>query len=290
MAKMKKGVLFTIGTLMLVTIVFSLAILLFHNTQSMENRFSELVLMDRLSDFDGMIQNNIKDVNAYESGLIITLTNNTVGFTESFPRSSRFSDVMTDYENYIEESYNASPKITFDDTEMSHIKDEQLMYIRPHNIMYEHHNGFPGESYKLETSSENVLEYNISIAVDAVSAASGTETKHDGSFTTNIRITTAGGLLLHAREWKVDPDQTNTIEINLLNAQGQETGDIDIQVGSTEYYAYLEVNSEKTRTSALDIKLQEPANEPIEIRYPEDLFTINFEESKLVKKGTVKLA
>lgn len=286
---MKKGVLFTLGILMLVTIVFSLAILLFHNAQSTEQRFSELALLDRLSDFDGMIQNNIKDINTYEAGLFITVGNDSVSFTESFPRSSRFADVMTDYKSYIEENYDALPKITFDDAKISQIKNSQLMYITPYNIMYEHHNGFPGESYKLEPSSSNVLSYNVSLTVNAVSIQDP-ELADTGTFKVQLNIIPYEGGFPYIHEWKINPDIENTAEINLLGTGGLEIGDINLQVGSGEYYAYLDVESEKTRVSILEIELQEPANEPIEIKYSENLFTINFEESKLIKKGTVKLA
>lgn len=292
---MKKGVLFTLGILMLVTIVFSLALLLFHNTQSMETRFSELALSDRLLDFDGMIQNNIKDINDYESGLFTTVGNDSVSFTESFPRSARFADVMADYEDYIEENYNISPKITLDDAKLSQITTNQIMYIMPYNIKYEH-DGFLSESYELEpgTNYNKVSEYNISLKVNAVSAALDGDTLDIDTDPEDvklyIKITSQEGSLLYAQEWKIDPNyDKNVVNINLFGTGGGYIEDVNVKVGPQ---SYLEVDppASITRTSTLEIALTEPTDKPIEVKYDEDLFTIHFEESKLIKKGTVKLA
>lgn len=286
---MKKGILFTFGIVMLVLVIFSLAILIFHNTQSMGDRFSELVLLDKLSDFDSMIQNNIKDINSYESGLFIDVGNDSVIFSESFPRSSRFADVITEYKNYIEEEYISFPNITFDNTIINQIKNNQLMYIMPYNILYEHDGGFPGESYKLEPSNDKVLGYNILLKVDANSIELPM-LMDTGTFPVKINITFENGGAPQSLTWDVNPNMANTIEINLLDSGGLEIGDINIQAGSNSYYAYLDVDSERTRTSVLEIGLEEPTNEHIEIKYPENLFTIFFEEYELIKKGTVKLA
>lgn len=284
---MKKGIFFTLGITILVITVFSLAVLLFHDVQSTENRFSELALFDRVSDFDGMIQNNIRDINYYESGLGITVYNDSVVFTESFPRSARFADVMTDYKNYIEEIYNSSPKITFDETKLSQIKNNQLMYIMPYNILYEHDSGFTQESYKLEPNSNDVLGYNISLDLNAASAEPFM-LMDTGSFPATIKLTFYGESP-QTFEWNINPNSVNTVKINLLDNEGAGIGDIDIQAGSNSYYAYLEVDGERTISSTLKVLLEEPLNELIEIKYSEDLFTIHFEESELIKKGTVKL-
>lgn len=298
MAKMKKGVLFTLGILMLVTIVFSLAILLFRNTQSMENRFSELVLLDQLSGFDGMLQNNVRDINAYESGLAITVSKDSVSFTEAFPRSERFAEVMEEYKDYIETNYSAAPKITFDDNKFSEIKTNQLMYIMPYRILYEHDNGFRGSGYSGDnyildpgTNYDKILEYNISFKVDAVSATLSQETIHSGDLLLHVKITSQGGSLLYSQEWKIDPEFVNILSMDMFEAGGLDAGDINIKVG---HQASLDINYPEsiTRTSVLEIALTEPGAQegPVEVKYDEDLFTINFEEAKLMKKGTVKLA
>lgn len=295
---MKKGVLFTLGITMMVTIVFSLAVLLFHNTQSMEERFSELALLNSLSDFGSMIQNNIRDINDYESGMSIKVGDNNVSFTEAFPRSTRFAEVMEEYKEYIETNYSAAPKITLDDAKMSEIKDKQVMYIMPYRIRYEHDNGFrgsgySGESYELVpgTNYNRISEYNVSLKIDAVSAALDEETTVAGNFILHTKINSQGGGLLYFQKWEINPGFENTIKIDLLGAGGAEIGNVNLRVGPE---AYLDVDppASITRTSILEIALTEPgATEgPMEVKYDEDLFTIHFEEAKLIKKGTVKLA
>ncbi|MDP2906813.1 MAG: hypothetical protein Q8O03_02635 [Nanoarchaeota archaeon] len=300
MAKMKKGVLFTLGITMLVTIVFSLAVLLFHNTQSMEERFSELVLLDRISDCDGMVQSNIRDINAYESGLYITVGNNNVSFTEAFPRSDKFAEVMEEYEDYMKTNYTAA-NITFDDTKMSQIKDKQLMYIMPYRIRYEHDNGYPGEAYVLVpgTNYNKISGYNITLKVNAVSAALSlpeTTITQGGTFDLGIYIKSSSGTTLYAQEWTdinhKDPSPETTVKINIFNAQGTDIGDIIIKV-KPEAYLDVDPPASITKTSILEIALTEPGAQegPVEVKYdPEGIFTIHFEEAKLIKRGTVKLA
>lgn len=301
---MKKGVLFTLGITMLVTIVFSLAVLLFHNTQSMEKRFSELALLNSVSDYDSMIQSNIRDINTYESGLYITAGSNNVSFTEAFPRSDNFAEVMEEYEDYIKKNYTAA-NITFDETKMTEIKTNQLMYIMPYRVLYEHDNGFhgsgySGESYVLDpgTNYDNILGYNITLKVNAVSAALSlpeTTITQGGTFDLGIYIKSSSGTTLYAQEWTdinhKDPSPETTIKINIFNSQGTDIGDIIIKVKPE---AYLDVDPPTgiTKTSILEIALTEPGAQegPVEVKYDEDLFTIHFEEAKLLKKGTVKLA
>ncbi len=161
------------------------------------------------------------------------------------------------------------------------------MYIMPYNILYEHDSGFTQESYKLEPNSNEVLGYNISLDLNAASAESFM-LMDTGSFPVTIKLIFHGGPP-QTFEWNINPNSVNTAKINLLDNEGDGIGDIDIQAGSNSYYAYLDVDGERTISSTLKVLLEEPLNELIEIKYSEDLFTIHFEESELIKKGTVKL-
>jgi len=125
---MKKGILLTLGMLFLSGLVFSLAVLLFHNTQGTENRFAEISLYDRLFDLDSSIQKGFKEIFERNSGMSLSLLNDTVSIAEILPHSSNFEAEMVAYSDFLELMYPIDPLLTVDDSVLTLIKDRLLLH------------------------------------------------------------------------------------------------------------------------------------------------------------------
>ncbi len=280
---MKKAVLLTLGMLFLSSLVFSLSILLFHNTQGTEDRFAELSLYDRLYDLDSSIQRGFREIFLQNSGITLTLVNDTVSITETLPHSSSFGEEMDAYSTFLEQTYSIDPLIIVSDSVLSTIKNELPVYIMPHNILIDH-SSFPSGNLEIIPSSLNIRNYSISLMTTKQSVTFNPSIV-SGSFPLKISVTTNSGTSV--QEYNVNPTSTNTITLTFdTGLPTQATIIITI-----ENPAHLTINrGSVTAGHNIEIALEHQSENINYITYPNNLFTINIPGDNLQKTSTARIA
>ena len=283
---MKKGILLTLGMLFLSGLVFSLAVLLFHNTQGTENRFAEISLYDRLFDLDSSIQKGFKEIFERNSGMSLSLLNDTVSIAETLPHSSNFEAEMVAYSDFLENMYPIDPLLTVDDSVLTLIKDRLLFYIMPHNILVEH-SAFPsGQELTITPQNLNVENYSISLTTSKQSVVfDDSLMTSSGSFPFRVSVTTDSG----TSAWEnnnIDETAANTFTINLDTGLPTES---TITITLSNPASLVIDRGAVIIDYDVDIGLQHQAEEMVYIKYPDNFFTINIPGNNIYKESTVRL-
>lgn len=280
---MKKAMLLTLGMLLLSSLVFALAILLFHNTQGTENRFAELRLYDRLYDLDSSIQRGFKEIFTRNSGITLILGNDTVTLTETLPHSSNFADETEAFSDYLEETYNIDPAVTISDSALTIIKNELPIYVMPHNILIEH-SSFPNGNLEITPTNLNVKNYSISLTTTKQTVVFS-QAITSGSFPLRVSVKTNSGTSI--QEYNINPASTNIITLTFdtgLPTQATITITLDDP-------AQLIINrGSVTAVHNIEIALQHQTENMNYITYPNNLFTIKLAGNNLQKTSTARIA
>ncbi|MEM4244848.1 MAG: hypothetical protein QW404_00880 [Candidatus Nanoarchaeia archaeon] len=281
---MKKGVMITLGMFFLASVVFSLGILMFHNTKSLNDRFGELALFDRLYELDSSIGMGLRRIFDYRSGLAVDVYNESVVFTETLPRSSNFGNVMDQFKSYVEDNYNVSPKVVFDSSVYSSVKNKLTLNVEPKGIVYTH-DAFGDEEIMVSPQSvDDVKSYVITITSTAQSATITWNYVSSGSMPFTIKVEHSSGslsstvnvnpaayssayvLLSYPSTWRIDIDINNPAMMNLSTKDNHDV------IFST------------------NITMNIPQDERIIVTYPQNLYNITFPESNLTKFSTARIA
>ncbi|MBL7100751.1 MAG: hypothetical protein ISS23_02230 [Nanoarchaeota archaeon] len=283
---MKKAVLLTLGMLLLSSLVFSLSILLFHNTQGTESRFAELSLYDRLYDLDSSIQRGFKEIFERNSGMTLILLDDTIRISETLPHSSNFEAELIAYSNYLEGLYSIDPLVVIDDSVLTLVKDRLLFYIMPHNILVEH-SSFPSGNLEITPQNLNVENYSISLTVTKQSMTfDDSLMTTSGSFPLRMSVTTNSGTSVWEKD-NIDQTSTNTMTLNFDTGLPTEAT-ITITLDNP---AKLIINrGSVTADHNIEIALQHQIDEMTYISYPDNLFTISIPGDDLQKISTARLA
>lgn len=286
---MKKAVLLTIGMLFLSSLVFSLAVILFHNTQGTESRFAEIILYDRLYDLDSSIQRGFKEIFIRNSGITLRLVNDTVTVIETLPHTSNFAAEMDTYEDYLEEAYSADPLVTIDDTVLTNIKNDLPLYIMPHNILIEHSSFPSGDILELTPSSLNVENYSISLTAltqQSVVFNPSIDPTPPLDFPLRISVTTNSGT--STQIYDINPGQTNPVTLTFSDG-GNPPTETDVTV-ILNNPAALTINRKGIAIyHNIEIALDHQTEQMNYITYPNNLFTINIPGDNLQKTSTVRI-
>lgn len=130
---MKKALLFTIGLVIMASVLLALAALNFRNSELTKDRLAEIGSLDRISSAASSVSNGFKDLfNAY-SNIDLTITNENLTFEEDLPNSiSNFRNNLDSYKNYVE-SNDKSINLS-----INNLKTRLLLNLFPHNITYKH--------------------------------------------------------------------------------------------------------------------------------------------------------
>lgn len=285
MAKMKKAVLLTLGMLLLSSIVFSLSILILHNTQGTEDRFAELSLYDRLYDLDSSIQRGFKEIFTRNSGITLTIVDGLVTITETLPYSSNFEAEMEAYKTYLEDAYDTDPQVTINDAVLTLTKNSLPFYIMPHNILIEH-DAFPsGQELRITPQNLNVENYSISLTTSRQSLPSFSADTVPGSLEMLVTARLEGGSSF-SQLYNVNPESSNTITLRFDEGE-PEQADITITLDNP---AHLTINRGSVTTEHnIEIALTHQAENLNYITYPNNLFTINIPGDNLQKTSTARL-
>jgi len=282
---MKKAMLLTLGMLLLSSLVFSLSILIFHNTQGTEDRFAELSLYDRLYDMDSSIQRGFKEIFIRNSGMTLAITEDIVKITETLPHSSNFEAEIEAYKNYLEESYNTDPQVTINDAALTLTKNSLPFYIMPHNILVEHDSFPSGQELRIMPQNLNVENYSISLTTPRQSLPTFNADTVSGSLELLITARLEGGSSF-SQLYNVNPESSNTITLRFDEGE-PEQADITITLDNP---AHLVIGRGGITTDYdVEIALTHQAEKMNYIKLYNGLFTINIPGDSLQKTGTARL-
>lgn len=289
---MKKAVFLTLGMLFLSGLVFSLALLIFHNTQGTEKRFAEISLYDRLYELDNSVQRGFRELFTRNSGMTLTLLNDSVSITETLPHSSNFGTEMDAYENYLEEAYNIDPLITVDDSTLADIKGNLPVHIMPYGTsgIVVDHSSFPSGNLRITPPSLNLVKnYSISLtALTQQSVAIVPTTIVSGTFPLRISVTTKSGTS-PPQIYNVDPGESNTATLTFSDG-GTPPTETPMTITLNDPAILTIDRNGITAYHNIEIALEHQAEQMTYIRYPLGLFNINIPGDSLDKTSTARLA
>ncbi len=281
--KMKKGIVQSIGLMMLAGLLLSFAVIIFHDTQSRDERFGEMMLYDRLYDLDRSIQHGFSKIFS-SNGISLSADNSRVTIAETLPGSSRLSSELDGFSLFLQSRYSSSPVVSFDSAIMANVKENVPVAIKPHNIAISH-TSYPSGNLEIIPSSLNLDNYTISISSSKSTISINSAGMSSGSFPVSVSVTTSYG----TSSWSgnINPSTSNTLLLNFdASLPSAETAIITITNP-----AHLLINrGNMSLSQSVSIGLQNIGNSGVTASLPEGLFTINFENNKLSKKSTVILA
>ena len=157
--KGKKGVLFTIGLMLLTLVILALAVLIFRNSQEYESIINKLVVLDRVYDLDTSIQGSIGQIFELNSGISINVTNKSVSFEETLPNNGMeaFNDSIHSFKHFVESSLS-NINISIGDM------GSMPLRIMPENAAYKHRDNWSNIEV-VPGASPNFDGYSIFIDV-----------------------------------------------------------------------------------------------------------------------------
>jgi len=130
---MKKALLFTMGLVIIASVLLSLAALNFRNSELTKDRLAEIGSLDRISSVTSSISNGFKDLFNSYSNIDVIITKSNITFEEDLPNSiSNFQNNLDSYKNYVESSDKTI------NLSISKLKTQLPLNIFPHNITHKH--------------------------------------------------------------------------------------------------------------------------------------------------------
>ncbi|MBU2638023.1 MAG: hypothetical protein KJ955_03555 [Nanoarchaeota archaeon] len=277
---MKKGAFISLGMFMLAGLVFSAAVLLFHNTQSADARFAEMALYDRLYDMDSSMQLGFQKLFNSYSGISLSITGDKVVIEETLPRSSSFILELEGFLDYSSSAYSADPMVSYDEAVLASITDTLPIHIMPQGITIRHAS-FPSGNLEIEPSSLNIYNYSLYLGSDRMTSAFNDAATTSGSFPWMVSVATASGTSTWSKN--VDASALNTLSIIFDDGLPTEN---TITV-SLDNPAKLVVNKGSMQLAhRVSIGLGDRA----EAYLDSGLYSISFEKDKLSSEKAVKLA
>ena len=281
--RMKKGIVQSIGLMMLAGLLLSFAVIIFHDTQSRDERFGEMMIYDRLYDLDKSIQHGFSKIFS-SNGISLSADNSHVAIAETLPGSSRLSSELDGFSSFLQSRYFSDPAVSFDSAILNNVKANVPIAIKPHNITISH-TSYPSGNLQIIPSSLNLNNYTISISSSKSTISINSGGMSSGSFPVSVSVTTSYGT--SAWSGNINPATSNTLLLNFdASLPSAETATITI----TNPARLLINRGNMTFSQNVSFGLQNIGNNGVTASLPESLFTINYENDKLSKKSTVILA
>lgn len=279
----QKGIVQSIGLMMLAGLLLSFAVIIFHDTQSRDKRFGEIMLYDRLYDLDKSIQHGFSKIFS-SNGILLSADSSHAEITESLPGSSRLSSELDGFSSFIQARYASNPAVSFDSAILEDVKANIPVTIKPHNITISH-TSYPGGNLEIIPSLLNLDNYTISIETSKSTVSFNSGSMTSGSFPVSVSATTSHGT--SAWSGNINPAVSNTLLLNFdASLPSAETAVITITNP-----AHLLINRGNMAFSqSVSIGLQNIGNNGVTASLPEELFAVNFENNKLSKKSTIIVA
>ena len=312
MAKLKRGVIFTVSIFLIMSLVLTLTVLMYRNTQKNERRLLELGSMGRVYDIDRSIQQGLRNIFEQEEINEIDLGINglEVYFEEKFPkekggegdaRHKAWKDQMKGFKKYVEGEepedieLRLDEDLYLDEFKLGKLKDHLLLVIKPHDIVYKQEE-YPGNKLWVIPEELNFNKYRIEITTpNKVDDEDCEFNSKDGDFQVEIIVNAAGEGCSFSDS--IDPCQKSKFKITERKEIGgdEQYRDIEIEIKKEdEICGILKIKKYEEVWQALDdtVRITLTVNdleEPIKITYPDDIIDINIIDLGISKVGTLKL-
>lgn len=282
----KKGVLLTLGAFIILMVILSLAILIFHNTQRSEERIIESSSSDRVFDLFSSVKESIIEIFSFYAGFNVTIEKNADGtrnitFVEDISKNKtdwggEFDERIDAFKNYVE---SQEPHIKIFTEELK--KREVPLIILPHNIQYSRDWGTGHVMIIITPEEYNFNSYDVLVNTHNVEISKISSTFQEDSFNFRVKAIDNHGNSFVTEE-TVDPTKQNEVRVDLGGG-----GLVKVTLKDT-----LEIwtNSDDVITVTLTIDNLEKIDEEVTVEFPANAIYINFEELNISKNSTIKLA
>ena len=298
---MRKGILFTISTFLIATILLLLAILIYRTSLETEERFAEGAAINKIQDLYTSIDESIKGIFATSETIgveIIKVADNTydVKFIDSLGKSKDQTYYGQDFYEKLEEFaefISQDAEINLSVLNLDEViqgqqqSDEDILkfIIKPFNIEYLHKLSGGNMDIRIRTPAYNQIDFKgMSVEIDT-GEKEVTDIKiqpnNPGSGITSFNLTAKGSTgtqtwngnlnFLESTTFQIEMRQTSpiTIEIN-----GDSNNKITMRTTASKF--------EPTVNTTLH-GLVVPEGEEIEITFPENLVKVTEAEFEISK-------
>lgn len=285
MGKMKKGALFTIGTMLVVIALFTFATLIYTNSLESKKRVAEIGVLDRIYDIDVSIQNSLKEIFDLSSGISIEINNQKISFTEDLPseNDSEFEDNNENFKDYVEDDNKNNPKIIINTTKFV---NNLPLHIKPHNIIYTHPEDFGDEEIDIipEEINMNGYDFTINVFSQTINELLWNEIHEctfgdKGCIKFDILVKSDSSSKSDSRN--IDASKHNELEIKIGSSNILITIDNPAQINIQNNVNKVNIKSE--------IDLKAINNDKIVVFYPDNVIITSLDDLKIKKQGTARI-
>jgi len=156
MAKMNRGIFYTIGFFLIILVLISFAFLISKGDQKTKEILTEISAFTRANELVLSIQEGLKDIFKLKSGITI---GNDFSMSESMPNSKAndFKESINNYKKFIEGN-NLSVTLNVDE-----LNKNLPLKIVPHNITY-NHSDYGENKVKINAQTNNFDKYKIIVS------------------------------------------------------------------------------------------------------------------------------
>lgn len=274
---MKKGILFTLGLSFLAISIFSLAMIIFHESLESEDVFLRFASLDRAYELDASLQNSIKQIFYAKSGMSISVEDSTISIQEYIPNQNKdqLTSALNSFRNYVESNDSNV------DINVGEITDNMSFVIEPYNINYTH--SFENKiAYIIPSEYANITSYVLNLD------------------TGNVNFTTYS--------WDFVPSGIKTFEINVQDNSGNSDSDIyqmgnagehtltvetrkgDIKIKIWDSHnLFINNTGESNLSLTTEIGFGELPNEDVNVILSGDIINIDLSDFDIKKKSGVRV-
>ena len=288
MAEIKgKGVLFTLGTLILVILILLLGLMIFHSSQDSLERFSEFAISDRAFDAYFSVENGIIEIlNSYSDvnvSIIDQGSTSDVSFTETITRDRdkwgiEFSEKIELFKNYVEgkDKHIKIDAVSLEDKELP-------LVILPHNIKYSRDWATGHVSLDVEPGADdNFNSYDVlvntgSSEIDNVNSQFG----KSGSFSFRVKAVDDYGHSFLESEL-VDPDASHQVQVFLVGGNK-----IKVSLSDRELETWTNSDNPVVITTTVDGLAE--LNESVRVKYATNAISVNYSEFNFSKSSFIEV-
>lgn len=287
MAKMNKGVLFSLGTLILVILVLLLGLMIFHSSQNSLERFSEFAISDRLFDAYFSVENSIiKILNSYSDvnvSIVDQGSTSDVSFTETITRERdrwgiEFGEKIELFKNYVEskDEHIKVDSISLEDKELS-------LVILPHNIEYSREWGTGHVTLDVKPGADdNFNSYDVLVNTNGVEIDNvNSQFSKSGSFNFRVKaVDDYGHSFLESA--LVDPEAQHQVQVFLVGGNK-----IKVSLSDRELETWTNSDNPIVITTTVDGLVE--LNESVRVKYATNAISVNYSEFNFSKRSAIEI-
>jgi len=266
MAEVKKGIFYTLGFLFLAGLILSLAAIAYKNFNFSQERFSEILILDKIYNIDSSIKNGFKDIINIKSGITINKGASII-FSEPLPNMNNINDVLDEYEDFLESNFSVLVNI-------EDIKTRLPLKIKPHEIEY-FHQDFGDNTINVNANETNFEGYTVSVTTKE--DLKGNSCAASGKKQDVYLVFYASGKNKDCSE-----NGKSKSKVDLYSSSGQQIATVSVTGNDLSASSFLPIN--------ITISIDNLNNLGITyILLPKEALYLNFTEFNITKNSTINL-